>query len=211
MAAASTYSSQTQLPVLTSAKDHSNNLVKGSFTVEDAAKRSTTTTIALQEDGQPLTVYVNNNTLRALGFDQSPTFTQMAGIFVKDELHDNLEAALADELIKRNEDLTDLDKFQAWQTSFATLQSCIDAVKTEVNTNQYHITVSIAQENALSALARVQRTRASISDPVALATYEKCLTDQAKLGSTALAFFINQAATEASPLSFDITQSPTGT
>lgn len=194
LSAASTYSGSTTLPTLNNVKDHSNNLVTGNFTVEDAAKRSSTPTVALfaaSGESNP----VSNDILRALGYDEQPTFDQMVGILSKDHLHDNLEAALADELEKRNLDLNDLDNFNAWQESYANLQDCIEALKTEVTDNVYYITVSIGQENALRTLQRVQSARAGITDPAILATYDKCLTSTAKSGSDAVSFFIESSQT----------------
>jgi len=192
--AAQQYTNDTTLPSFQSAKDSSNSLVTGSFTVEDAAKYGSSNTaslMAFSSEEQPYQDQTTNDVLRGLGYAEQPTFDQLAGILSKDYLHDDLEAALAAEALAREEDLTDTAKFEAWQESFANLQSCIEAVQQEVTDNQYNITVVVAQENALRSVARIQSVRAGITDPAILATYDKCLKNSTKDAVDATNFFID--------------------
>ena len=191
--AASTYTTQTTLPTFNNVQSHSNNLIKGNFTVDDAAKMAKPNTQTLSStDLSPYQPIVNNDVLRALGYDEQPTFDQLVGILSKDELHDNLDIALADELAKRNEDLSNPTKFSAWQTSFSNLQNRVAALQQEVKDNQYYINVAVGQENALRGLQRVQSTRSIITDPTILATYDKCLTSKAITGAESVSSFIQQ-------------------
>lgn len=189
---AAQYTNETSLPTFQSAKDTSNNLVKGSFTIEDAAKYGQTETAQaavlstnIEEFNEP----ENNEILQALGFAEQPTFDQLAGILSKSSLTDALEAAQEDELEKRNADLTDDDNFAAWQASFANLQSCIQAVREEVRDNIYYQTQVIAQENALRSLERIQTTLEGVTDANVLSTFDKCLKSSTKQGLEALQYF----------------------
>lgn len=204
MLAAKQFSDGTAVPTLQGVKDHSDNLTQGNFTLDNAvvaAAPSETSMVSIwtantnytSPEYEPVT---NNDILRALGFEPQPTFEDMCGIFTKQQLHDNLQAAIEDEEDKRNaitaavsvQDKT--DAYLAWQASFDNYKNCVLALRSETRNNQKKITQVIAQENSLAAISKVNTTRNLISDPAVLAVYDSCLTANAKKASDALDVFV---------------------
>ncbi len=193
LTAAQQYTNQTSLPTFQSAKDTSNNLVTGTFTIEDAAKYGATETAqtATLANSLEFQEETTNDIMLALGYKEQPTFDQLAGILSKSNLTDDLEAAQEDELEKRNADLTDDDNFAAWQASFAHLQQCVEAVRQEAKDNLYYQTLVIAQENALRSVERIQTVLDGVTDQTVLDTFDKCLKSSTKQGLEALNYFIS--------------------
>ncbi len=191
LTAAQQYTNQTSLPTFQSAKDTSNNLVQGTFTIEDAAKYGSTETAqaATLANSAEFQEETTNDIMLALGYKEQPTFDQLAGILSKSNLTDDLEAAQEDELEKRNADLTDDDNFAAWQASFAHLQDCVEAVRQESKDNLYYQTVVISQENALKSVERIQTVLEGVTDQTVLDTFDKCLKPSTKQGLEALQYF----------------------
>ena len=207
MLAAKQFTDQTTLPTLQGVKDHSDNLVTGNFTVNDAVVAAAPTEPSAvsiwsanpQYEDDPYQPVNNNIILQCLGFQDSPTFEDMCGILSKEELHSNMLAARNDEEEKR-EDLNDalqsgtsqqrIDAYAAWQNSFNTYKNTILALRTETRNNVKQITKVIAQESSLTAINKVSTTRSLISDPAILAVYNSCLTDEVKDAADALDFFV---------------------